>query len=481
MRSEFADVAIVGGGYTGAALAVHMLRLLPDGARVVLFGAPGRIGRGLAYGTDSPDHLLNVRAGRMSLIADDMLHFTRWLMRSGHARPMQPSEAAEHYFPRRVYGEYIRDTLERAIAAVAGRIDVEIAEAEVTGVRAQGSQFVVEVAGGRRVTAASVALCAGNRPAGLPIAPDRIDRTVRDRVIVDPWADRRVRDIPADARVLLVGTGLTMIDQILTLLRSGHAGPITAVSRHGYLPEPHKPYRTDPKPTPPAEARRSLARLYRWVVAAARAEAADGGDWRAIIDGLRPVTQPTWRAWSVEDRRRFHRHLDSLWSVHRHRMAPSIAARIDELRQAGRLDIIAGRVLALDGADGAVTASLRPRGGTEEIQRTVDWVINSSGVRPAVSEPLVRTMQQSGLARPDLLARGLEVDPRGRVVGRNGLPSPGLFALGPLCAGTFLEITAVPDIREQCAAVAEQLARRVTGRVGTAGLAVPRSAASQPC
>ncbi|HMN88357.1 MAG TPA: pyridine nucleotide-disulfide oxidoreductase, partial [Bauldia sp.] len=226
---------------------------------------------------------------------------------------------------------------------------------------------------------------------------------------------------------------------------------------------------------------RSLARLYRWVVAAARAEAADGGDWRAIIDGLRPVTQPTWRAWSVEDRRRFHRHLDSLWSVHRHRMAPSIAARIDELRQAGRLDILAGRVLALDGADGAVTASLRPRGGTEEIQRTVDWVINTSGVRPAVSEPLVRTMQQSGLARPDLLARGLEVDPRGRVVGRNGLPSPGLFALGPLCAGTFLEITAVPDIREQCAAVAEELARRVTGRVGTAGLAVPRSAASQPC
>ena len=455
------DVAIIGAGFTGTALAVHLLRVMPRGSRILMLGSPKATARGLAYGTDNPDHLLNVRAGRMSLLADDMLHFTRWLVESGHGRGRAPSEIAEAYVPRRLYGRYLRETLRSAVAKAIDGVRLALVEDPVTDLQRSGPGFTLRTATEERHVARSVALCLGNQQAALPLPAAAITGMAGDHVIADPWSDYRVQLIAADARVLLIGAGLTMVDQVLTLLGRGHAGPLVAASRHGLLPRAHRPGRSEPRAIDLPPGKLSLRSLFKAVVDAARAEDAAGRDWRTIVDGLRPVTQQLWQRLDVADRSRFFRHVASLWSIHRHRMAPSIAARIADLRASGRLSLWPAQVRAIRKSGRGVTVALQGRRNRTVTLQPFDWVINCAGVRAATADPLVARLVNQGLARPDALGRGLDVVESAHVVGRSGAPTSGLFALGPLTAGTLLEITAVPDIREQCAVVAGEIARQV--------------------
>jgi uncharacterized NAD(P)/FAD-binding protein YdhS len=297
-------------------------------------------------------------------------------------------------------------------------------------------------------------------------------------MIADPWADRRLEAIDAEARVMIVGTGLTMVDQVLTLAARGHRGAITAVSRRGLVPTAHLIRRTDPVTPDLADRGSTLRGLVRAVVAAARSAEAAGGDWRAVVDGLRPVTQEIWQRLGPAERRRFCRHVECIWSVVRHRMAPEIASRLAELRQAGRLDVRAGRIVAVRGSGRGLAVGIRDRGESTVSLHAFDWMINCSGVgRIPVNtlEAPLGPLVAAGLLRGDPLGRGVEVTALGAAVGRSGSPSPGLYALGPLGAGSLMEITAMPDIRGQCATVAETIAaqaRRGAGRSAGSGRVV---------
>ena len=87
MRTGGGRIAIIGGGFSGTALAVQLLRR--SGGPVTLIERSGAWGPGLAYGTRCDRHLLNVRAERMSLFPDDPDHFTRWL--AGAGLPADPA------------------------------------------------------------------------------------------------------------------------------------------------------------------------------------------------------------------------------------------------------------------------------------------------------------------------------------------------------------------------------------------------------
>ena len=452
------DVAIVGAGYTGIALAVELLSRLPDASRLLLLGAPGRIGLGLAYGTDCPDHLLNVRAARMSALAGDSEHFVRWLQ--DRQRTSGSAVLAESYAPRVTYGRYLQETLYGAIANAAGRALVDIVEGTAVDIEKLEPGYTVRTASGQVFVASVLALCLGHGRSRFPFATEDPDSGAVNRLISEPFSDYRMSAIPRDASVLMVGTGLTMIDQLLTLDRAAHRGPIVAISRHGWLPQAHLEARSLPLAIDLPGPNPTVSRLFRAIVAAARRETAANGDWRSAIDGLRPASQAIWQNLTPSDRRRFKRHLESIWSIHRHRMAPPVAARIAALRKSGRLTVRAGRVVAVRGTARGVVAALRPRG-----QRTVDllsfdWLINCSGVGGRFEDdPLVARLTAKGLARSD---DGGAVDLASdcALVGRNGRAA-GLFALGPMTRGRFGEITAVPEIREQCAAVAATISQAI--------------------
>jgi uncharacterized NAD(P)/FAD-binding protein YdhS len=260
--------------------------------------------------------------------------------------------------------------------------------------------------------------------------------------------------------VLLIGTGLTTVDVVISLLDQGHTAPIHALSRRGLLPLRHAT-----GPAQPAGDRHSfptvLTELARFIRNEAHKATASGGSWQPIVDELRPFMQDVWQTMSPADRARFMRHLRPWWDVHRHRMAGFVADRIDQARASGQLRIHAGRVQRYALQGDRVAVFFRPRGAEGTKTLDVARVVNCSGPRAdfdRISDRLIRSLLDDGTARPDPLRLGLDVTGTCALRDRSGAISRRLFAVGPVTKGAFWEMTAVPDIRRQCEFLAQHLA-----------------------
>lgn len=208
------------------------------------------------------------------------------------------------------------------------------------------------------------------------------------------------------------------------------------------------------------ELPKTISALVREVRREVEAAAANGVDWRGVLDSMRPQTQALWRGLPIAERRRFLRHVRPYWEVHRHRVAQPVAAEIDELQRAGKLVVTAGRLQDVTlGADG-ISMTVKTR-GSESLQRIEGaWLVNCSGPQldyDRIRDPLIRCLFDTGLARPDSLSLGLDLGDDYRLIDRDGVASDVLFALGPPIRGNLWETTAVPDIRKQCEAVARHL------------------------
>jgi uncharacterized NAD(P)/FAD-binding protein YdhS len=437
-------IAVIGAGASGTLLALHLLRRTPLGTRVTLIERNAPFGPGLAYATGTAGHLLNVPAGRMSAFVDQPRHFLDWLERQSAQLldGVQPTEAS--FVPRRLYGAYLRHLLNRELQNPA----LDLVHDNVTAI----DGAVLRLASGRTISADLVVLATGNDRPASPC--DAVAVSTSPCWRSDPWAPDAFSALDVHAPVLLIGTGLTMVDAVITLLDRGHAGPIDAVSRRGLLPRPHG----SGAPVPPLQAKlptglRELTRLVR------RQTAASGDAWRGVIDALRPFTQEIWQSLSIEDRRRFLRHLRPWWDVNRHRMPPSVAARVDAARASGQLRIHAGRIKAFTASERGIGVQLRLRDGRTQMLR-VAGVVNCSGPCADVSrsgDPLLGALLRDGLARPDACRFGLDATTTGALRGRDGTVSQTLFALGPLTRGALWEITAIPEIRRQCEVLALHL------------------------
>jgi uncharacterized NAD(P)/FAD-binding protein YdhS len=255
----------------------------------------------------------------------------------------------------------------------------------------------------------------------------------------------------------MIGAGLTMVDLVLTLHTEGHRGPIHALSRHGMLPREHAPAVPRPLGVPPSlpTPRAAVAWVRRETEAAIR----EGGDWRSVIDSLRPHTAAIWSGWDLRGRRSFLRHARYLWDAHRHRVAPEVGACVRALRDAGALIVHRGRITAVESG---------PPGLTErEESLTVARVINCTGPRSeyaTLDVPLVAALRRAGYLVADPLGLGIETAADGALLGRDGAPVEGLFTLGPLRRPALWESTAIPEIRAQAAV----LARRLVEAIGAA-------------
>ena len=440
------DIAIIGAGASGVLTAAHLHAAAPR-LRVAILDEGARAARGLAYGTPYGAHLLNVPAARMSALAHDPDHFKRWL----EARDGE--KAGPIFAPRAVYGEYLASVLEAACAAPSGL--ARVIGTSVGLARGENSSWRVHLHDGRVLSAQAVVLALGNLAPADPLKSTGVES---ENYLRDPWAPGAAQGLDPDAAVLIVGTGLTMVDLALALRVEGHRGPIHALSRRGLLPQTHAPHapRTLPAPPEPVAPRAML----RWVRQELARAAAEGGDWRAVIDGLRPHTRRVWAGWTLSERGSFLRHARAFWDVHRHRTAPEVGAEVETLLRDGTLRVHAGRLLALRDAEGGVEVQWRPRGGQDPETLRVARVINCTGPSSdykAVDQPLVAHLRRAGWLVPDPLRLGVETDADGQLLGGDGRAVQGLYTLGPLRRPTFWESTAIPEIRDQAKALAELL------------------------
>jgi uncharacterized NAD(P)/FAD-binding protein YdhS len=353
---------------------------------------------------------------------------------------MDPTDFA----PRLVYARYLEHTLRAAQADACPGVELDSRRAAVVDVDTHCQTLFL--GGGEALAADRTVLALGNfPPRPLLVANDH--GLVRE----DPWAPGGLENLNPDDSVLLVGTGLTMVDVVVSLVGARqHRGSIYAVSRRGQLPHVHA--ELGPKPVPPAtELRTTTLALLRQLRSAARASE----DWRAVIDGLRPVTQSTWQSASAGERARFLRHVQPYWDTHRHRIAPQIGRLIAETRASGQLRVLAGRLLGVE--DGR--ARIAPRGQAEQTLE-VARIVNCTG--PATSfesldEPLLGRLRTQRLAVVDELNLGFRTTEDGRLFDADGQPSARIFSIGPMRRGELWETTAVPDIRVQAAHLAQTL------------------------
>jgi uncharacterized NAD(P)/FAD-binding protein YdhS len=450
-RSPARRAIIIGGGASGVLMAYQLLRTPGSEFCVTLVEQRPDIGRGLAYHTGNPGHLLNVRAANMSALPDDPDHFWRWLSARGTDRRLCPDPFC--FVPRRLYGDYIASLVEPMRAGHCAPGSFTIVQGECVDISEAPAGVVVMLADGRHLDGDIAILATGH------------DRAVSQLTCyADPWTPPSAAGIDKDASILILGIGLTAVDYVLTLLSEGHRGPIVAISRRGLLSKAHR--RVDALRIEEAEVPfgASARRLLRWFRGRIDAHVAQGGDWRSVVDGIRPYTQRIWQELSLSSRRRFLEHARAWWEVHRHRMAPEVEMRITQVLAEGRLTLMAAKITGIEPNDAGAGVGARVRyrrRGQREIQSLqVDTIVDCTGIvrdPRASANPVIRSLFDQGLARPDPLRISLDVGTDCAVIGRDGTPSRRLFAVGPLTRAAFWEIIAIPDIRNQCAALAAQL------------------------
>nr|WP_202387988.1 FAD/NAD(P)-binding protein [Nocardioides flavescens] len=446
--TSYADVAVIGGGASGTLTAIHLMASRSHALQVTVHDASGELGKGLAYGTSDRRHLLNVRSRHMSAFPDIPSDLVEWAKRTGR----QPD--AQAFLPRRDYAVYLRETLDRL------RDERLTFRAErVCDVRVVDGGFEVLAQGGRTTRASSVVLAHGNqRPA--PLTVDGTELPQAPWHLADPWDVDRLAALPEDAVVVLVGTGLTAVDAVITLLDDAPARRVVMVSRHGLLPEAHIEQNStawlSPVPEGPVTADQ-LATLLRDQIAAA---ARQGVDWRAVVDGLRAPTPSLWQRLDHDERRRFLATYGRAWEIRRHRMAPGVAARLDRYREEGRLAVVGGGLQSV--ADRDDRAEVVVPGLAAPV--VADAVVNCTGPMSDVSrstDPLLSALVSRGLLTPDPLRLGIACTPHGEVLDATGAVVPGLYVVGPPRKGVLWETTAVPEIRNQAAALAQSLPQRI--------------------
>lgn len=426
-------VAIVGGGFAGAMLAARLAEL---GVPSRLINRTPEFGPGLAYSTGSDAHVLNVRSARMSAVAGDPDNFVRWLD-DRHPGRFDPAV----FVPRRLYGDYLKARLATAEAEHPGLLERIVGEASAITDRG------VRLADGRLIQAGTVVLATGNP------APAALADHGETAVIRDPWAPNALDLVQPSDRIVIVGSGLTMVDVVLALEASGWVGHATAISRRGLTPRSHDHSGAAIAPPESLIQGPLSQRLH-----AARA-LAKGHDWREVMEALRPVTAALWISATVDERARFLRHLRPWWDVHRHRIAPDVAARIARRQAEGRLEVRAGRIVGVGPSADGVSVRWRGRGERRERVLAAAWMIDCSGPGFAPgSEAPAAGLLATGAARMDPLGLGLDIDAEGRVLDVEGRPNDRLFVLGPPARAGFWETVAVPDIRERI----EQLAGRLS-------------------
>ncbi|HEY8275790.1 MAG TPA: FAD/NAD(P)-binding protein [Methyloceanibacter sp.] len=436
MRGTPLHVCVVGGGFTGAAAAIACASRIEHPFRLTIVERGTSLGRGVAYGGDHPLHLLNIRTRDLSIRAGQPGDFLNWAFRQidqGENHSSLHEGLAHTFLPRQLFGEYVRQRLSETIEK---RPDIAftILNAAATGLSAAPRRYRIELKGVEPVSADIVILATAYGPQAKSI-----------RGALAPYERVSGERFVEASSIVLIGSGLSMVDVLLTARRDGFTKTANIISRRGQLPRIHAPKGVVPQQVGLPRSKR-VASLVAAIRIACEAAEAHGTPWQAVINGLRPSLQRIWQELPVEEQARFLRHLRPYWDAHRHRLPIEVHGRIQSEFAEGRARLLQGRVVEVKRTAGGFIVTLkRPGGDYEKIE--TDLAFDCTGHRPDLAQPLIASVLDQGLAEADPHRLGLAVETDGRIKG--DARSRGLFALGPLGQGSLWEITAVPEIVHQ--------------------------------
>ena len=459
-------IAIVGGGFSGAAVATHVARRAAMPLAVDVIEPRAALGGGVAYSALDPSHRTNVAATRMSLFTDEPGHFERWLDSTGALAddPDARLPDGRAYPRRRVFGEYVAAQL--ATAASHGRAVVRHLRDRAVGIQPQRGGWLIELGSGGTVMADLVVLAVSHPP---PEPPRHLVEAFATQpgFVADPWAADAFDTIKAIDTVVIMGAALSMADAVASLERRGHRGRIIAFSRRGLVSRAHAASAHDAFGDFATNCPATAVEMLRRVRHTIREAAAAGHPWQAVIDAVRRDGQAVWHALAPGQRRALLRHLRPYWEVHRYRIAPQVGAIIERRRAAGTLEMVAAGLGGVEVVDGKIRTELLLRGRHAQGRRREvesDAFVLTTGPAHASAlqtNPALRSLAEQGCVQADPLELGLLVDRQHRAVPATGPLDGTLLVAGPLARGTFGELMGLPQVAEHAEQVADAILQRV--------------------
>jgi uncharacterized NAD(P)/FAD-binding protein YdhS len=434
-------VAVVGGGYCGAALVSALLQKGPRPLRIAWIEPAATPGPGLAYSGQDPLHLLNVSAGCMRLPGAPAQPFASFVRRR------DPSADGDTLAPRAWFGAWIVAELAQAMTAACG-VRVDHYRSPAVQVQATGRGGRVLLADGTTLEADQVVLATGH-------AMPRVPAALADHE-GSPWLLHRknpleaLEELDRTERVLVVGTGLTALDLVRGLRHRGHQGRVLALSRRGQWPAPHLADRSadltlpELPPVPLGDVDAATA----WAGCAFAAQREAGRPWQRVVDAIRLQVPALWQSWDLDARRSFLHGRRSAWERLRHRAPAPHLDDLDAWSCEGWLTTLGAHVEhVVDGGD-SVRVDVRCSDGSLR-QLQVDRIVLCTGADGAAGAdgcPLWIGLLREGCLVPEPLGLGVMVDADGRAQTAEGKVLPWLRVMGAATRGDVFERTAVPDL-----------------------------------
>ena len=460
-RRKHPTVVVVGGGFTGAAVAYHLAsRRVPGLGLITVVEPRPLLGAGLAYSTADAAHRINVPAAKMSLISEQPGHFEEWLDRTGAADRDAMTPEGHVFAQRRLFGLYV----DAALLPLVGEGLIHHSQTRAIAIDRQGKRFRISLEDGTALNA-DVVVLATTHPA--PSVPTPLQSLIgREGFIANAYATHAIDGVGLRDRVLIVGNGLTSADIAAALDARGHVGPITSLSRHGLRSKGHAASVVEPRGDFTTTPARTVLNLLAHIRAELDTGRVAGESWHPVFDALRNQGGAIWAALAPVERRRLVRHLRVRWDIHRFRIAPQVEAVLERRIAEGKLEILAGSVVAASREARSFAIGIRPRSMRTILHERYDAVIVATGPAHAAvvnANPAIASLQAEGLVHLDEYGLGLSVDRDALALDAEGSPVAGLYVAGPLARGTFGELMGLLEVTRHAEFVAAQIAGGITG------------------
>lgn len=457
------SVVIVGGGFAGALTAIKLLDRTEVPLSITILEPRAELGRGVAYSTTEAVHLVNGPASTFSLHPEEPDHLVRWLVGNGARYGWKPpADIAASFPPRYLYGTYVRDELNRAVASARAGSTFRHVGASATNLVSAPHKVRIVTSAGQTLEADEVILALGVfQP---PLNPREASVADHPAFAASPW-DAGALDRLVDAHeILLIGASLSMVDAVASMEARGFRGRYLAISRRGQLIEDRRNAELErdflaegPLPTT-AQSLLSLVKAER------RALAAASKDWQSLPLAIRPYVLLLWQKADDTERLRFSRHLRAFWDVTAHRAAPDSYRAVTDAMAEGRFRHQPARLLALKPSGAMIAATLKARSGTH--RQSFGGVIDCRGHQlhdwRRIADPFVRSLVESGEVRPHSTGFGIDATPEGDVISEEGRVHRNISAIGHPLRGVAWESSSITEQRTQAIALADRILSKLT-------------------
>ncbi len=449
------NIAIIGGGASGTIAAIHLLHEFKKPLRIYLLEKEQKfLFRGHAYSSSLKFERLNVPAGKMSIFSDLPMDFYDWL-KLNRQQYSSSEITPESFVSRRWFGDYLAERLSEA-KGKANNSSFEIIVSEVVNISLLGitNQYEIELSDRKYIDADSIVFATGNEaPADLLNNMEKA--LLGTKYVANPWQGNPFERLSPADNVLIMGSGLSMVDHAISLYKQNHSGKIYCFSRHGLLPLPQQ-IGADGNIDFNADTS-EIFHVFKALRSVVKKKAEQGIGWQQIINSLRDKTPAIWRRLSPSSKRTFLNRLKPFWEVHRHRIPLESAQLIDEMLIKGRLELLSGTRKPITVKNGGLVFQFIHSRDKSVRSVKIDYVINCTGPSnnyTGYGNQLIRSLLKKGWMKQDELRLGIETGYNGEILTTEETHLPNAYAIGPLRKAAEWESTAIREIKIQ----AEQLA-----------------------